>query len=101
MGRGLHRNWCHGDAGVTPWAPPCGRHVRRGVGASIRPSPIASVAISTRLLAPSLPLIIATWNEAVFLLMKSSSAISPSERPAATSARTSRSRACQFVSVAG
>ena len=43
------------------------------------PSPIASVTISTRLLAPSLPLIIATWNEAVFLLMNRASPISPSE----------------------
>ena len=60
--------------------------------ASTRPRRSAISAISTRLDAPSLPLMFATWTDAVFLLMNSSSAISPSVRPTASNARTSRSR---------
>lgn len=37
-------------------------HGPRDADASVRPGPITSVAISTLLFAPSLPLIIATWN---------------------------------------
>ena len=48
--------------------------------------------ISARLPAPSLPLMLATWTEAVFLLMTRTSAISPSVRPSATNASTSCSR---------
>ena len=61
------------------WARP--RHPciarRRGYGPATRPVRRAILTISARVLAPSLPLMFATWTEAVFLLMKSSSAISP------------------------
>ena len=56
------------------------------------PMPRASIAISTRLDAPSLPLTFATWTDAVFLLMNKASAISLSVRPSATRRATSRSR---------
>ena len=61
-------------------------------GASTSPSAIAVATISVRLWAPSLPLMLATCTEAVFLLMKSASPIWPLERPAATRRRTSISR---------
>ena len=65
---------------------------RYAEGGATRPCSMAVVAISTRLVAPSLPLMFATWTAAVLLLMKSASAIWPSDRPAATSVNTSRSR---------
>ena len=36
---------------------------------------MAMITISTRLVAPSLPLMFPTWTAAVFLLMKSSAVI--------------------------
>ena len=60
---------------------------------------IASVAISTRLPAPSLPLIAATCTDGVFVLMKRLAPISASDRPATVCARTLCSRR-QIVSAA-
>ena len=65
----------------------------RSSAGSFAPTRTAIVAASTRLLTPSLLRMCVTWTLAVFGLMNSTSAISPFERPAATSSRTSHSRA--------
>ena len=74
------------SASMTSYRSPHGwcLTVGRRSDPSRGPIPRASIAISTRLDAPSLPLTFATWTEAVFLLMNKASAISPSVRPSAT-----------------
>ena len=95
MGRSARRSAAR-PACATPLAAP-------GLAdpSSTSPRRAASRAISMRDAAPSLPLMFATWTEAVFLLMTRASAISPSERPAVMSASTSRSRADNGSIVSG
>ena len=66
--------------------------LRCRIWSTTSPPRSAMDTISALLPAPSLPLMLATWTEAVFLLMTRASAISPSVRPSATNASTSCSR---------
>ena len=82
-----------GDPSFVAVSPPSvGCSLRAGGRPHVKPSRRAIVATSTLDDAPSLALMLATWTDAVFLLITSELAISPSDMPDATSASTSCSR---------
>ena len=67
---------------------------------SSRPAVRATATASPREVAPSLARMFETWTLAVFVLMNRARPISPFERPSATSASTSASRAVSVVAAA-
>ena len=88
----------HSSVDQTPHEAGQLRHVRLGLvwltasQATVRPTRWATAAASPRPLTPSLAKMLETCTLAVLVLMNSAEAISPLDRPSATSCSTSSSR---------